>query len=107
MNNLQDLIKAIKAFILVIKAANTKGLWRIQRDKFSYEIERDTYGYLSIHLPSGTIHLDTAHIEEIAKEFDAFVYIAKVAEQYLYDLLKAFDEAKELLSPFVLQEKLS
>lgn len=110
MNTLQDIAASISRAIKLIEAANQGGLNYIERNrgtKIDYlEIRRESYiVYLKIN--NDSLPLSMGNFDLIARHFDTFFFVVTKAIEFLQAGLQQWEKDKDILAPFVLQEKIT
>lgn len=115
MNSLEDIYKAVKEMIFLIRTAYEAGMSECLReipkggklcDKIRVEKDSATGG-LALFTDTKRIVLTLADFGTLAKELDLIYFVACKASEHLAKKLEGFEEVKETLAPFILQEKLS
>lgn len=108
MNSLPDMIRAIKQMMLVIATAKRAGLSGIRGEEFSYSLRSNTNGDVYISGDNcGELVLKIENIEGVASNFKILYLVAQKSAEYLEQVLKDYRDSKEILAPFILQEKLT
>ena len=97
VNPLKEVLDSIDYYFLVIKAACSAG-WKGGTLDYEY---KDEITYKGV-----TFYLRNSSIEKIASNFGLFWRMCQEAENYLREFLKEAKKNKDILSPYILAEKL-
>lgn len=90
----------------MIKTAQIAGLSHIPNGSGAIYLTRDNYDS-RIETGSIVIVLRQEQLAQIAQNFKLFFLVAETARKYLEEKMKIWEESRDVLSTFVLQEKIT
>lgn len=109
--SMSEIAEAILTMIALIRSAYHLGLYSCQVNIApgkieTYHLKQESDGCLYLERDYKILRFTTKDTWELMKNWDLIFQIAQQANEVVEKHLKKYREAKDLLSPFVLNEKL-
>jgi len=106
MNSLSEIAESIMQLTTTIREAFAGGFHTFEWKGRNCYIESMS-GYLVINGYEMRLSLDKEHLSDLMMYFPMLEEAAKQADKYLEGEREAYKKAREVLSPFILQDKIT